>query len=111
MKDPDWAQIEALIESALALEPSARAAYLTEACAGDRGLHDEVASLLAQDATVDGFLSTPAAAIVTDLRHPLERVIAVGQRADRTIQSLLGRGGMGGSTAPGTRSSAETWRS
>jgi serine/threonine protein kinase/Tol biopolymer transport system component len=96
MKDPHWARIEAILESALALEPSARPAYLTGACAGDRALHDEVASLLAQDATVDGFLSTPAAAIVTDLPGPPERVISVGQQCGRyTIQGLLGRGGMG----------------
>jgi hypothetical protein len=40
-------QIEALFHAALEHEPAKRAAFLTEACAGDPSLHDAVKALLA----------------------------------------------------------------
>ena len=42
-----WQQIQELYHAALKREPSQRAAFLKEACAGDEALRREVESLLA----------------------------------------------------------------
>jgi serine/threonine-protein kinase len=54
--------VERICLAALEQEPSARSAFLVEACAGDDALRREVESLLAQASGAPSFLSTPAVA-------------------------------------------------
>jgi eukaryotic-like serine/threonine-protein kinase len=47
MRPERWQQVERLYQAALEREPSQRAAFLKEACAGDEVVRQEVESLLA----------------------------------------------------------------
>jgi serine/threonine protein kinase/Tol biopolymer transport system component len=88
-----WREVEPILLAALAREPRERAAFLARACANDEDLRLEIETLLVHDATVDGFLSVPAAALTADdfPRPPL-----IGRRLGTyAIQSHLGAGGMG----------------
>ncbi len=61
MKAERWAQIDRLLDEALALPPDARDAFLTHAANGDQQLRCEVASLLdAYDRAEGIFLDAPA---------------------------------------------------
>ena len=51
--------VEQLFEAALALEPSARTAFLTQACGEDHALKSAVADLLVQDAQAGSMLEHP----------------------------------------------------
>jgi hypothetical protein len=54
---PDrWQQIDALLDLALEQEPSQRAAFLVEACAGDEVLRQEVETLLVAYEQAGSFL-------------------------------------------------------
>jgi len=55
-----WQQIEQVCHDALAREPTQRAAFLDDACAGDADLRREVESLIAQQSAAEGFLEMPA---------------------------------------------------
>src|ERR1700732_3458106 len=55
-----WQRIEQLYHSALEREATQRSAFLSEACAGDDALRQEVESLLAQERGAQGFLEAPA---------------------------------------------------
>jgi hypothetical protein len=88
-----WSRVKALLESALALAPSDRAAFLDSSCADDPGLRREVESLLNEHDQPDDFLDTPN----IDTPEP------ESQPADLTGASLgpyrivgrIGTGGMG----------------
>lgn len=75
-----------LFEQAIAVDPAERVAFLTHACAGDLGLHEEVQALLQADAAAGDFLAQP-----------------LGGRSDRSgerlgtyrLMHLIGNGGMG----------------
>src|SRR5512132_2238726 len=59
--DPErFQQVEGLYHSALKLEPSRRAGFLQEACAGDEALRREVESLLAHEGQARSFMESPA---------------------------------------------------
>ena len=87
---PDrWRRIESLCHGALARPASERAAYLAEACADDRTLHDEVVSLVSEDDDTGSFLETPLG--ILGSTAPL-----VGQRLGAfRIDRMIGAGGMG----------------
>jgi Tol biopolymer transport system component len=98
-----WEQIERLYHAALEREPSARAAFLAEACAGDEELRREVASLLAYDNQPASFIEAPALEVAArelaaeslftaSTRSPAH---VPSQLGGYHILSLLGRGGMG----------------
>jgi len=55
-----WDQLKTLFDSALELEPSRRAAFLRDACAGDEALRAEVAAMIARYDRSPGFLETSA---------------------------------------------------
>jgi tetratricopeptide (TPR) repeat protein/TolB-like protein len=95
---------DALFEQALALSPSARAAFLTQACADDGELRAEVASLLEAHDAADGFFE----ALARDATQPLQQSLGhLGMGADDEplaigdmvahyrVDARLGRGGMG----------------
>lgn len=98
-----WAQIELLYHAALEREPSGRAVFLDEACAGDDELRREVASLLAYDGQPASFIEAPvlevAARELADeslfAAENHQPANAPSQIGAYQILSLLGRGGMG----------------
>jgi serine/threonine protein kinase/Tol biopolymer transport system component len=87
-------EVERICQAALEREPSERAAFVTEACAGDNALRQEVDSLLAQEFGTPGFLSTPAAVLAGDLSGDGRSII--GRRLGAyEILVQIGEGGMG----------------
>ena len=83
-----WSKIEELFHSALQRDPSARMAFLAEACGGDVSLREEVDALLAADGEAGSFL---------ERLHELEpMMLEPGYRLGAyQIVGLIGRGGMG----------------
>lgn len=59
-----WQRIERLYHDALTRPTAERAAFLAEACSGNDALAREVASLLEQRPSAEGFLGEPAAAVM-----------------------------------------------
>ena len=55
-----WQEVERIYQAALDHDPSARSAFLDEACAGDAELRREVESLLDAHKPDDRFLESPA---------------------------------------------------
>ncbi len=91
MQGEQWAEVRALLERALEVEPSERDAWLVRACAGDAALLAELRELLGADAAPSGF----------DLpdHERVERELVGPNRAGRRIgawqlERELGRGGM-----------------
>src|SRR5688572_11708455 len=96
MSSERWRQIEDLCHAALAYRGEERSSFLANACQGDEALLREVASLLAQESSVEGFMSVPAAALAGPAGLDRSRGTLVGARfGSYTIRSLLGVGGMG----------------
>ncbi len=62
---------DTLFEQALALSPSARAAFLAHVCADDEALRADVASLLAAHDAADGFFESLARAAAQPLQQSL----------------------------------------
>jgi hypothetical protein len=88
-----WATVERLYHEALARDPQERAAFLSEACAGDDALRREVESLLDHDGSA-AFLSTPAAVQAGQIT--LSGSSLIGQSVGPyVIAARLGAGGMG----------------
>jgi Tol biopolymer transport system component len=96
MKPERWAQIDRLMDEALALAPAEREAFLNEACAGDDELRREVASLLAAHLEAEGFLGTPALEVAAKNLAGEKSSSLLGRTiGPYQIISLLGVGGMG----------------
>ncbi|MBI3424940.1 MAG: PD40 domain-containing protein [Acidobacteria bacterium] len=93
MTTDHWQQLETLFQAALERPASARAAFVSQACAADPQLQQEVEKLLASFQAANSFLETPAAdsfgLTATTPRAPGQRV------AHYEILSVLGTGGMG----------------
>ncbi len=93
---PDWPRVRELFELASKEPADRRWAFLAEACAGDRALFDEVASLLEASTEDDDDLTPPGADAVRSLIGA-----APGQLAEGTtiggfrLVRVLGAGGMG----------------
>ena len=96
MIQTNWRRVDELLQSALDCEPSQRASFLEEACAGDSPLRQQVEALLAADGDASDFLERPA--IQSDTLPATEASYGslVGRRigAYRILREL-GRGGMG----------------
>src|SRR5262245_30727582 len=60
-----------IFRAAAAMAPSDRAAFLDEACGGNRPLRDEVESLLRAHDPSDSFLEVPAPAVTIDRDRPI----------------------------------------
>ncbi len=100
MQAERWKQIEAIYHAALECEPTTRAAFLNEACAGDESLCGKVAALLAYDDTANNFIEQPAlelaAQAIAEEQPTLPLQLQAGQQLGAyQLQELLGRGGMG----------------
>jgi non-specific serine/threonine protein kinase/serine/threonine-protein kinase len=90
-----WQRVKQLLDEALAVESSERAAFLDRTCAGELELRREVESLLAShEQAGTGFLKNPA----VDLRAvvPLPTPLYQGRRVGvYQILEEIGHGGMG----------------
>jgi serine/threonine protein kinase/Tol biopolymer transport system component len=96
MTSERWAQIEQLYHAARARSERERAAFLAAACADDEALRREVASLLAQPASGDGFLEAPAMSLAAHLVSEGGGSGLIGRRLGVFhVKSRLGAGGMG----------------
>jgi serine/threonine protein kinase/tetratricopeptide (TPR) repeat protein len=100
-----WQQVEAIFQTALDLVPEERGRYLSEVCAGDLSLKDEVETLLSQHESAGNLLEEPLYG-ETELGAlgSLESLAAAAENDDPMIGRRLGayrierevgRGGMG----------------
>jgi tetratricopeptide (TPR) repeat protein/serine/threonine protein kinase len=93
-----WQQVEEIFQTALDLPAAQRASYLSEACAHDETLHEEVVNLLASHETGDYSFSEliPPEAAVTVNPFANDRDPLIGRRVGAyRIEREIGRGGMG----------------
>ena len=97
MKAERWQQVERVYESALAKDPSERASFLEDACAGDDALRQEVESLLAYQERSEDFIESPALDVAAKLIAMQKSTTAVsGQMINHyKIVAAIGAGGMG----------------
>src|SRR5436190_11563561 len=96
MNPESWQRVDELFHAALDRDPGKRAAFLSQACAGDDFLLQEVQSLIRSHEKSDGFIETPAADIAADLLSDAHAQLTSGQSVGPyQIVSLLGSGGMG----------------
>jgi serine/threonine protein kinase len=91
-----WQQVERLYQAALEREPSQRAAFLREACAGDEVVRQEVESLLAYGPQAESFIEVPALQTAAQkLSTDQARSLLGRQIGSFKVLSLIGAGGMG----------------
>ena len=91
-----WATVKSLHQAALDREPSERAAFLEEACAGDEALRREVESLLAYQTAAEPFMESPALEVTARRASQTPAMPPVGRTLGHYhVESLLGAGGMG----------------
>jgi serine/threonine-protein kinase len=90
-----WAEVAALFDELAELAPTERARRLAELAREDATLADEVASLLAADATDNAFLDGGAAAISGMLETGDDGAPADGMAGPYRLLRPLGEGGMG----------------
>lgn len=94
-----WKQIEPLYHAALDKAPEERGGFLTEACAGDAELCDEIAGLLSSDGRAENFIEKPAFEVAARAlaASPSQSVASSipTQISSYRILAPLGRGGMG----------------
>jgi non-specific serine/threonine protein kinase/serine/threonine-protein kinase len=96
MPEPDrWEKTKALFQQALEVSGSRRAEFLAEACQGDNELRLDVEGLLAADSETDGFLETPAAALLGVSHDSSDALPGDGRIGPYVIVRVVGTGGMG----------------
>ncbi len=92
MSGAEWSRINALFHETIAQPPAERDAFLDKACAGDRALRDEVASLIASHETAGEFIEQPAAMAPDATLPSTPDGVTLGHYR---ILGVLGEGGMG----------------
>src|SRR5215210_6079812 len=92
-----WAQVDRLLDEAMARSPEARAAFLDSACRGDKELRREVESLLAaHQKAEEKFLKLPAIQMAAQRVISTENHSLIGHTLNHyNVLSILGVGGMG----------------
>ena len=75
-----WRQVEEMLHAALSRGESERVAFLGHACAGDVALRREVELLLAQQASMGGFLEDPAVATAAPMVSENSATMLTGRR-------------------------------
>src|SRR5262245_34656769 len=87
--------LERICQAVLDVDPSARGAFLAEACAGDDALRREVEQLLAQEPAADDFMEGPVSDLTAE-RAVAARDSVIGRSiGPYKVVSWLGAGGMG----------------
>ena len=94
-----WQRVKEILEAAWERDAAERGGFLDQACADDPELRAEVEALLASDENGGEFLAAPDG----DRRHrarfrttlPQAPILPVHGSGRYTIQSLIGKGGMG----------------
>jgi len=96
MKADRWKQINDLFQSATECPPDERAAFLDQACHGDKGLRREVESLLTSYERAENFIESPAFEVAPELLTNDKAGALVGALIGHyRVESLIGIGGMG----------------
>jgi eukaryotic-like serine/threonine-protein kinase len=91
-----WRQVERIYSAVVARPESEWGTALTELCAGDDSLRNEVTSLLAHEDAAGMFLETPAFAGADVAGHLTNERVLVGRRVGPyTVLAPIGSGGMG----------------
>ena len=91
-----WRQVEEMLHAALSRGESERVAFLGHACAGDVALRREVELLLAQQASMGGFLEDPAVATAAPMDSENGATMLTGRRLGAyQVHERIGVGGMG----------------
>ena len=91
-----WTTVKSIHQSALDLDPSARAAFVDASCGGDEALRREVDSLLTYASEAESFLERPAVDIAPTPPGESHEARLVGRTISHyQVLSLLGAGGMG----------------
>ena len=91
-----WTTVKSIHQSALDLDPSARAAFVDASCGGDEALRREVESLLTYASEAESFLERPAVDIAPTPPGESHEARLVGRTISHyQVLSLLGAGGMG----------------
>src|SRR5438094_3678502 len=89
-------RVEQLYHAARERDPRERAAFLSQACAGDERVRSEVGSLLAQDDGVKRFLETPALELARKMSGEDSGQSMIGRQfGPHSVVELLAKGGMG----------------
>jgi Tol biopolymer transport system component len=97
VKPERWQQVERVYHTARERNAEERAAFLTEACAGDEVLRREVESLLVYEEQAENFIESPALEAAAELMAEEQgTAVVAGQMINHyKIISRLGAGGMG----------------
>ncbi len=96
MENNRWREIERIFDETLALPEPDRAAFIAQACNGNKTLQREVESLLAAHQQANGFLASSAAPLSAKqfLSGPVA-ITAVHRIGPYQLRHELGQGGMG----------------
>src|SRR5437879_6459730 len=93
MRPEQWQKVKQLLDQALKCEPDERAAFLDQACAGDKKLREEVEAYMNYNTKADRFLEDPAFNTVKfpqmDNQQTLDKEIPK-QRPD-LLEKLVGK--------------------
>jgi serine/threonine protein kinase len=88
--------IEGIFHKALELESGQLAAFLEEACAGDRSLRHEVEALLASHRQAESFIEKPVVTLDARVSEDVRANTLIGQTIGQyQISKQIGAGGMG----------------
>ncbi len=91
-----WTTVKRIHQSALAKDPSERAAFVDQSCGGDETLLHEVQSLLTYATEAESFLERPAVDLAPQPPGESHKTTLVGRTVSHyQVLSLLGAGGMG----------------
>jgi hypothetical protein len=96
MKPERWHQLKSIFNRALDLDPTHRATFLDQACAGDPMLRAEIESLIASYDEAGGFLEQPAYEAEAKLPDRSVGDLLPGSRlGPYAVSKKIGQGGMG----------------
>jgi tetratricopeptide (TPR) repeat protein/tRNA A-37 threonylcarbamoyl transferase component Bud32 len=96
MTAEQWQNVRKILERALELDSSARAAYLDEACAGETELRGELESLLAaNDEATRAFLAGKAIDYVSEFADTISDQLEGRRIGPYRVMEEIGQGGMG----------------